>query len=135
MLLAVTLVLSLAISAGPQEPRDTAAPVKAAGATIRGRVTAAATGLPLHRVRITLNGSLSNPLTTVTDAKGVFEPTDVPPGAYALTAARAAYLTIQYGQRRPREGGRTLQIQRGQSVEGIDFALYQGRRDRRPDRR
>ena len=82
-----------------------AVPAKQGTATVRGRITSA-TGQPLHRVRITLNGSVANPPTTVTDTRGLFELLNVPPGSYSLTAARAGYLTLQYGQRRPREAGR-----------------------------
>lgn len=74
----------------------------------------------MHRVRITLNGALANPPTTVTDTRGVYELTNVPAGSYSITAARAGYLTLQYGQRRPREAGRTLEVKAGETIEGID---------------
>jgi hypothetical protein len=75
---------------------------------------------------VTLNGAVANPPTAVTDTRGEFELTDVPAGSYALTATRAGYLTIQYGQRRPREAGRTLEVAAGQTVERIDMALPRG---------
>lgn len=110
--------------AQPARPRDAAPRAAAAGtAVIRGRVTAAAAGQPLHRVRVTLNGALPNPLTAVTDTRGVFEVSDVPAGSYSITAARAGYLTIQYGQRRPKESGRTIDVRDEQTVTDIDFAL------------
>jgi protocatechuate 3,4-dioxygenase beta subunit len=93
---------------------------------VRGRITAAATSQPLHRVRVTLNGPAQNPPTGVTDAEGRFEITTVPAGSYSVTASRAGYLTIQYGQRRPREAGRTLEIKEGEIVERIDIALFRG---------
>jgi protocatechuate 3,4-dioxygenase beta subunit len=108
-----------------QQPRDAAA-AHPGTATIRGRVTAAATDRPLHRVRITLNGALANPPTTVTDTRGVYDLTNVPAGSYSITAARAGYLTLQYGQRRPREAGRTLDVKAGDTIEGIDLALPRG---------
>jgi hypothetical protein len=77
-------------------------------------------------VRVTLNGPVANPPTAVTDIRGAFEVTDVPPGSYSMTAARAGYLTVQYGQRRPREAGRTLEVREGQVVENVDFALPRG---------
>jgi hypothetical protein len=132
MIMAVCLTLAALLpgvwaqepSQSDRPPQSTAKP--AATATVRGRVIAAATGQPLHRVRITMAGSVSNPPTAVTDTRGRFEVTDVPPGTYSITAVRAGYLTIQYGQRRPREAGRTLSVSSGQTIEGVDFALPRG---------
>jgi len=129
MALAFWLVLSAVLCGAAQNPRDGAArpaTPSAPGATIRGRVTAAAADLPLHRVKITLTGQLANPVTAVTDIKGVFELTDVPPGSYRITATRAGYLTIEYGQRRPGETGRTLDVESGEIRRGVDIALFRG---------
>ncbi|HJR58449.1 MAG TPA: carboxypeptidase-like regulatory domain-containing protein [Vicinamibacterales bacterium] len=118
----VLLLTSLALAGQQaQPPRD--APQSAATATIRGRITSAASGLPLHRVRLTLNGPIQNPPTAVTDTRGEFELADVPPGSFSLTATRAGYLTVQYGQRRPREAGRTIEVGPGETLQGIDMAL------------
>jgi hypothetical protein len=122
----LVLAATVAVSSPQPPPRDAGAPKPSgAGAVVRGRVTAAATGQPLHRVRVTLNGPSGNPPTGVTDTKGTFEIGNVPAGAYTVTAARAGYLTIQYGQRRPREAGRTLMV-KGGDVDGIDIALLRG---------
>jgi protocatechuate 3,4-dioxygenase beta subunit len=120
------LLTAAAVTSARQQPRDGATTTQAATATIRGRVTAAATDRPLHRVRITLNGALANPPTTVTDTRGIYELTSVPAGTYSITATRAGYLTLQYGQRRPREAGRTLDVKAGETIEGIDLALPKG---------
>ena len=119
----IALVLAAGLLQAPQ--RDRPAPTQAGG-TIRGRVIAAATRQPLHRVRITLRASDPNAPAAVTDTRGVFELRNVPPGTYTLTAARAGYLTIQYGQRRPRESGRSFDIKSGDVIEGIDLAMYKG---------
>lgn len=106
-------------------PRDQAPRVVANG-IIRGKVTAAADGHPLHRVRIVLNGSAANLATSVTDERGTFEVTEVPPGTYSITASRAGYLTTRYGQRRPLEAGRSITIASGETADGIDIALARG---------
>ena len=122
-----SLVLALTVAMSQQAPpRDVSSTSALTGAVIRGRITSAATGQPLHRVRVTLNGPSPAPATGVTDTKGIFEITDVPPGSYSLTAARAGYLTVQYGQRRPREAGRMLHVKGGEIVEGVDVALVRG---------
>jgi hypothetical protein len=45
---------------------------------------------------------------------------------YSITASRAGYLTVQYGQRRPHESGRTLEVHDGQLIEHVDMALPRG---------
>lgn len=121
------LVLTIAIVTAAQTTpvRDSASPGMAPG-IIRGRVVAAADGRPLHRVRVTVNTQIPNPPSGVTDTRGIFEIAGVPAGAYSLTATRAGYLTIQYGQRRPREAGRMVEVRRGEATEGIEIALYRG---------
>lgn len=114
----------VAASPVPAQVRD-AAPQKQGTAIVRGRITAA-TGQPLHRVRITLSGGTANPPTTVTDTRGQFELLNVPAGSYSITAVRAGYLTLQYGQRRPREAGRKLVVKDGETVGDIDMALPKG---------
>ncbi len=118
------LVLAAAAAAQTTPARDTTP--SAATGIIRGRVVAAADGRPLHRVRVTVNTQMPNPPSGVTDTRGIFEIAGVPAGAYSLTAARAGYLTIQYGQRRPREAGRTVDVRGGETLEGIEIALYRG---------
>jgi hypothetical protein len=123
--LPVTFVCIAAVHAAQSvPPRDHAA--ASATGTIRGRVTSAATGLPLHRVRITLTGGATNAPTTVTDTRGEFELIDIPPGLYSVTAARAGYLTLRYGQRRPREAGRAVEVRAGQTVADIDLPMFRG---------
>jgi hypothetical protein len=106
-------------------PRDAAGPPAATG-SVRGRITSSASGAPLHRVRVTLNGAVQNAPSAVTDTLGTFELLEVPAGSYTLTATRSGYLTVQYGQRRPREAGRTINVAAGGEVGGIDMALPRG---------
>lgn len=122
----LTLVAQIApFAQTAQPPRDAAAPVTGGG-VLRGRVVAAQGGQPLHRVRLTLEGFAQNPPTAVTDLRGEFEFQGLPPGTYRLTAARTGYLTLQYGQRRPRELGRPIHIEAGRTLEGVQVAMYRG---------
>jgi hypothetical protein len=91
-------------------------------AQIRGNIVAAATGKPIHRVRVAL-GAASDAPFAVTDTRGDYEITDVPAGSYTLTASRAGYLTIQYGQRYPREAGRTITLDAGEMLNDVNLLL------------
>jgi protocatechuate 3,4-dioxygenase beta subunit len=131
LLLIPTLIVAAAVFSQAQTtspPRDTApaAAAAASGITVRGRVTAAATGQPLHRVRVTLNGGSQTAPAGVTDLRGEFEITDVAPGTYTASLARAGYLTVLYGQKRPREAGRPIVIRAGEPVEALDVAMQRG---------
>ena len=124
--LCLVLVASIAGDASQTLPARDAAATPPGSGTIRGRVVAAATGRPLHRVRLTLNTQLPNPPSAVTDTRGMFEIERVPAGAYSISAVRSGYLTIQYGQRRPREAGRTIEIRAGETIEGVEIAMFRG---------
>lgn len=122
----ILLVSCILFGTQTAPPRDKPATQAAGTAVVRGRITSAATGEPLHRVRVTLNGQTPTPPTAVTDTRGEFEITNVAAGSYSLTATRAGYLSLQYGQRRPREAGRTLELSAGQILEQINMALPRG---------
>jgi protocatechuate 3,4-dioxygenase beta subunit len=62
----------------------------------------------------------------VTDAEGRYEIGDLPSGRYTVTASKSTYVTITYGQTRPLEPGRPLEIGDKQIVEKVDFVLPKG---------
>jgi Carboxypeptidase regulatory-like domain len=62
----------------------------------------------------------------MTDAEGRYELTQLPAGRYQLTATRGGYVEVAYGQRRPFERGRPLELGEGAVLEKIDFALPPG---------
>lgn len=92
---------------------------------IRGRVVAGDTGRPLRRALVTI-ASVERPLerrTISTSADGGYEMAELPAGRYTVSAGRSGYLTLGYGQTRPLEAGRPIQILDRQIVERLDFAL------------
>ena len=106
-------------------PRDQRAPAQAGTAVVRGRVFAADSGRPLRRARITIAAPElgADNRTTSTSADGRYEIKELPAGRYTVTVNRSGYLRLSYGQRRPFEQGKPLQVADRQVVESVDFLL------------
>src|SRR5205823_12276709 len=106
-------------------PRDGLPAPAQAAAVVRGRVTAADTGRPPRRAFIYLRsrGMERESRSTSTDADGRYEISELPAGRYSLEVTRGGYLSLRYGQRRPLEQGKPLQIADREVVEHVDFAL------------
>jgi protocatechuate 3,4-dioxygenase beta subunit len=100
-------------------------PAQTGTASIRGRIVAADTGKPLRRAQITLSAPElgSQPRTANTNADGRYEIKDLPAGRYTVSVSRSGYLPLRYGQRRPLEQAKPLEVLDRQAVEHIDFAL------------
>src|SRR5688500_13002167 len=97
-----------------------------AGGVIRGRITSVDTGKPLRRAQVRLASEydfLGTPQTASTSTDGRYEFRDVAPGRYTLRVERSGYLALTYGQRRPGEQGRPLEIADKEVAEKVDFAL------------
>jgi carboxypeptidase family protein len=111
---------------GPRAPaRDQRVPAQTGTAIVRGRVLAADTGRPLRRARITLTAPElgGEPRTASTGMDGRYEVTELPAGRFTIRVVRSGYLPLMYGQRRPLEQGKPLQVLDKQTVEHIDFSL------------
>lgn len=112
----------------PMQPpaRDASAP-KTGTAKILGRVTAADSGQPLRKAQVrAVAPEIRESHSTSTDADGKFEFKDLPAGRYQVSVSKGSFVTLQYGQSRPFEAGKPLQIADGQVVEKVDFALPRG---------
>jgi Carboxypeptidase regulatory-like domain len=110
--------------------RDQPRPQDAGTGVIRGRVVRADTGEPLRRVEVRIaewrTGDRGGPAATMTDAEGRYELTQLPAGRYHLKARRGGYVEVAYGQRRPFERGRPLELAASAVLQNIDFALPPG---------
>src|SRR5262245_7422500 len=101
---------------------------QAAGtAVIRGRVVSADNGTPIRRAQVRAqSGELRANRLVSTDAQGRFEFKDLPAGRWNLTASKAGFMTIRYGQKRSFEAGSPIEIADAQVMERADFALPRG---------
>ena len=59
-------------------------------------------------------------------ATGATSSTSLPAGRYRLFVDKAGYVALEYGQARPFEAGKPLDITAGQALEKIDFSLPRG---------
>ncbi len=135
-LMSFTMLLALAsipvMAQGPPPPpappvapgRDAQSPALTKGKSIiRGRVVSVDTGKPLRRARVYLSTSGGESRNVSTGTSGSFEIKDLPPGRYTLRVTRSGYLPLTYGQKRPDEPGRPLELAEAQVMEKIDFAM------------
>jgi Carboxypeptidase regulatory-like domain len=98
-------------------------PATEGSAVVRGRVTAA-DGRPLRLARVGIvETNTRRSMGDATDENGQYEFTDLPPGTYTITARKAGFATMEYGQRRPADPGRRIRVVDGQTVERIDLVL------------
>jgi protocatechuate 3,4-dioxygenase beta subunit len=108
-------------------PRDRREPEAKGAAEIRGRIVAAETANPLRRVQVRLMASeLRAPRLATTDAEGRYVFRDLPAGRYTINASKPGYVSLQYGQRRPFEQGRPIELVDKQVVDKVDFSLPRG---------
>jgi hypothetical protein len=108
-------------------PQREGQPARTGTARIRGRVVAADTGLPIRRgvVRATSVEVREN-RSTVTDAEGRYEFRELPAASYTLNASKSSFVALSYGQTRPFDSGRPLELKDSQTIERIDFRLPRG---------
>ena len=124
--LCLTLLLQTTTTFQVQPPDAPARDVKAVKGTasVKGKVVTADAGRPMRRVQISLSSpDLPESRSMSTTAQGIYEFKDLPAGRYTITATREGFIRLQYGQRRPGEPGRPLQLADGQRVENADFSL------------
>jgi protocatechuate 3,4-dioxygenase beta subunit len=115
------------IDAAGQPARDRTAPPATGASLIRGRVVAIDTGQPLRRAQVRISApEIRESRVTTTDAEGRYEFRDLPAGRYNLSAGKGSYVTLSYGQTRPNQPGRPLQVADNQLVERVDFSLPRG---------
>src|SRR6266849_3355013 len=95
----------------PGAPARDAQPAKTGTARIRGHVFAADTGLPLRKVIVrAFSPELRDGRVASTDAQGAYELKELPAGRHTLNASKGSYVSLSYGQVRPFEPGKPLEV-------------------------
>src|SRR5262245_13829417 len=109
----------------PQSPTQTAAPPGTA--TLRGHVFAADTGQPLRKAQVRIMaGDIRENRMASTDENGPYEFKEVRAGRYTVMAGKGSYVNMSYGQQRPTDSAKPLEILDHQTVERVDLMLPRG---------
>jgi hypothetical protein len=107
----------------PAPPRDN--PQEKTGtAVLSGRVVAADTGKPLRRALVRASSQETPQGRSVsTDPDGRWQLKNLPAGSYRVSVSKGGYVDIAYGQLRPFEAGKVLELADGQTIEKLDVTL------------
>jgi 5-hydroxyisourate hydrolase-like protein (transthyretin family) len=119
--LASLVLVCFAAAQGPQGPP----PVMTA--KISGVVTRQDTGRPIPGVTVRLvrwDGGLGQQIPAVlTEADGRFVVEKLRAGEYALRFSAPSFVGLEFGQKRPQEGARRVEVRDGEHFEKADIAL------------
>lgn len=98
-----------------------------ATALVSGRVVDRDSGVGIARAVVSLSAvDRDAAVSTATTAGGEFEFTDLQPGRYRLTAAKAPYLTAHYGALLPAVRGVVLSLQQDDARRGLVIPMIRG---------
>jgi protocatechuate 3,4-dioxygenase beta subunit len=104
---------------GPRQP-------KTGTGRLRGRVVSADAGTPVRRAVLRISSPDIGTKTAMTDAEGRYEFRDLPAGRFSLSASKAGYVAVQYGQTRPFEQGKPIDLADGQVLDKADITMPRG---------
>jgi 5-hydroxyisourate hydrolase-like protein (transthyretin family) len=93
---------------------------------IRGRILSAETGQPVRRVQVRIIGQDIAPKTMLTDADGRYEFAELPAGRFTVSATKSGFVNVQYGQTRPFESGKPIELVDAQLIDKADISLPRG---------
>ena len=111
---------------GPIQMPSPGRPLKTGSGRIKGQLRTADTNAPVRRAQVRISSTEILPKTAVTDAEGRYEFRDLPAGRYTLTATKAGFVTINYGQTRPFESGKPIELGDAQVIDKADFTIPRG---------
>ena len=121
----IALVCAAVCTAQTPPPRDTSG--QSGTGIIRGHVLDAATGQPLRRAQVRATSpELRESRSAATDQTGAYEFKNLAAGRYMLSVSKSSYVGVNYGQTRPLEPGKMLDVRNAQLVDNVDFRLPRG---------
>jgi hypothetical protein len=99
---------------------------KTGSGRMRGRVLQADGSGPVRRAQVRLMSAESGPKSAITDVQGRFDVRDLPAGRYTITANKSGFMPVQYGQTRPFESGKPIELADKQTLDNVDLAMPRG---------
>ena len=93
---------------------------------IAGRVLSSDTGAPLRRAQVRLTAPEIGARMALTDADGRYEFRELPAARFNVSVSKAGYVQVQYGQSRPFESGRPIELADKQVVDKADVSIPRG---------
>jgi protocatechuate 3,4-dioxygenase beta subunit len=103
-----------------------ARPLKTGTGRITGRILSAETGAPIRRAQVRISGPEIGSKAALSDAEGRYEFRDLPAGRFSLSASKSGYVGVQYGQSRPFESGRPIELADKQVLDKADISMPRG---------
>jgi protocatechuate 3,4-dioxygenase beta subunit len=93
---------------------------------IKGRLTTADSGAAVRRATVRLSGPEILPKSATTDNDGNFEFRDLPAGRYTMTATKSGFVTVSYGQTRPFESPKQIDLRDAEQLDKADITMPRG---------
>ncbi len=94
--------------------------------SLKGRVMASDTGAALRRAQVRISSPEIGSKAAMTDAQGRFEFKELPAGRFNVSVSKSGFVTMQFGQNRPFEPGRPIELSDAQAMDKVDVALPRG---------
>ncbi len=123
----ILLHVLLLLAAGHGQARDVRQPasITAGTASISG-VVLDIERKPLRRVTVTVTGDNKTARSSITDDRGAFSVTALPPGRYSVAAIKGGYSRATFGATRPNRPGTTLAVADGQQITSVALTMQRG---------
>jgi len=111
---------------GPMQILPPGRQAKTGTSRVRGRVVAIDTGSALRRAQVRISGPDIGTKNALTDAQGRYEFRELPAGRFTLSVSKPGFVTMQYGQSRPFETGKQIDLADAQVMDKADVSLPRG---------
>jgi protocatechuate 3,4-dioxygenase beta subunit len=111
---------------GPMQMLPPGRQAKTGTGGLKGRIVANDTGTAVRRAQVRISGPDIGTKTALTDAQGRFEFRDLPAGRFNVSVSKSGFVTMSYGQNRPFEPGRPIELAEAQKMDKADVSLPRG---------